>query len=64
MILTSGLTDPFYNLDEILDHPLRVPFLPYSESCLDLIRRMLERDVDERIDIEEVRDHPWLHEDD
>jgi len=55
--------NPFYNLDEILDHPLRVPFLPYSEDCLDLIRRMLDRDVDERISIEDVRDHIWLQED-
>ncbi|EXJ95875.1 CAMK/CAMKL/PASK protein kinase [Capronia coronata CBS 617.96] len=55
--------NPFYNLDEILDHPLRVPFLPYSEDCLELIRKMLDRDVEKRITIEQVRDHPWLQED-
>ncbi|KIW79126.1 hypothetical protein Z517_08966 [Fonsecaea pedrosoi CBS 271.37] len=56
--------NPFYNLDEILDHPLRVPFLPFSEECLELIRKMLDRDVDRRITIEEVLDDPWLEEDD
>ena len=73
--------NPFYNIDEILDHPLRIPFLPFSrdafaastgddsqddvfgagsEGCIDLIRRMLDRDVDERISIAEVKAHPWM----
>ena len=52
------------NADEILDHPLRVPFLPFSEECLELIRKMLDRDLDRRITIEEVLDDSWLEEDD
>ncbi|KAL2868680.1 serine/threonine-protein kinase [Aspergillus lucknowensis] len=52
--------NPFYNIDEILDHPLRVPFLPFSEDCIDLIRRMLDRDVDNRLTISEVLKHPWI----
>ncbi|KAL4890769.1 putative serine/threonine protein kinase [Aspergillus ambiguus] len=52
--------NPFYNVDEILDHPLRVPFLPFSEDCIDLIRRMLDRDVDNRLTITEVMEHPWM----
>ncbi|PWY91077.1 Pkinase-domain-containing protein [Aspergillus heteromorphus CBS 117.55] len=52
--------NPFYNVDEILDHPLRVPFLPFSEDCIDLIRRMLDRDVDNRLTISEVLEHPWM----
>jgi protein-serine/threonine kinase len=52
--------NPFYNIDEILDHPLRVPANPCSEACLELIRKMLDRDVDERITITEVQDHPWF----
>ncbi|KAL9618932.1 MAG: hypothetical protein Q9160_006396 [Pyrenula sp. 1 TL-2023] len=52
--------NPFYNVEEILDHPLRVPFLPFSEDCIDLIRKMLDRDVDERITITEVMEHPWM----
>ncbi|EXJ63680.1 CAMK/CAMKL/PASK protein kinase [Cladophialophora yegresii CBS 114405] len=56
--------NPFYNLDEILDHPLRVPFLPFSEECLELIRKMLDRDLHTRYTIEEVVDDPWLQDDD
>ncbi|KAL3468451.1 hypothetical protein BJX64DRAFT_5729 [Aspergillus heterothallicus] len=52
--------NPFYNIDEILDHPLRVPFLPFSEECIDLIRKMLDRDVDNRLTIGEVLEHPWM----
>lgn len=52
--------NPFYNIDEILDHPLRVPYLPFSEDCIDLIRKMLDRDVDSRYTITEVMEHPWM----
>ncbi|CAG8312897.1 unnamed protein product [Penicillium salamii] len=52
--------NPFYNVDEILDHPLRIPFLPFSEHCIDLIRTMLDRDVDNRLTITEVLEHPWM----
>ncbi|KAF9885748.1 hypothetical protein FE257_012633 [Aspergillus nanangensis] len=52
--------NPFYSVDEILDHPLRVPFLPFSEDCIDLIRRMLDRDVDNRLTITEILEHPWM----
>lgn len=54
--------NPFYNVDEILDHPLRIPFLPFSEDCIDLIRKMLDRDVDNRLTITEINDHPWMAE--
>lgn len=59
--------NPFYNIDEILDHPLRVPFTPFDgeeDGCLDLIRQMLDREVDERIEIDGVRRHLWLKSDD
>jgi len=54
--------NPFYNSDEILDHPLRLPDLddPYSDECIDLIQAMLNRDVEERINIKEVKEHSWL----
>ncbi|KAJ9481440.1 hypothetical protein VN97_g12033, partial [Penicillium thymicola] len=52
--------NPFYNVDEILDQPLRIPFLPFSEDCIDLIRTMLDRDVDNRLTITEVLEHPWM----
>lgn len=43
-----------------MDHPLRVPFLPFTDDCLDLIRRMLDRNVQTRISITEVMNHPWM----
>ncbi|KAI5281867.1 hypothetical protein KEM54_003099 [Ascosphaera aggregata] len=52
--------NPFYNVDEILDHPLRVPYLPFSENCIDLIRGMLNRAVEKRLTIEEVMNHHWM----
>ncbi|KAJ5156223.1 hypothetical protein N7492_009026 [Penicillium capsulatum] len=54
--------NPFYSVDEILDHPLRIPFLPFSEECIDLVRKMLDRDVDNRLTITEVLEHPWMTE--
>lgn len=50
--------NPFYSIDEIMDHDLRVPYV-MSEECLDLIRRMLDRDVDRRIGIQDVLEHNW-----
>ncbi len=60
-MLKSVETD--LSADEILDHPLRAPYLQFSQECLDLIRKMLDRDVEKRITIEEVRDDVWLEED-
>jgi protein-serine/threonine kinase len=54
--------NPFYSIDEIMDRDLRVPYI-MSEDSIDLIRAMLNRDVDSRIDIEGVLKHPWLRED-
>lgn len=50
--------NPFYSIDEIMDHDLRVPFVQ-SEPCLDLIRKMLDRDVEARIGINAVCEHEW-----
>ncbi|KAH0161728.1 Pkinase-domain-containing protein, partial [Aureobasidium melanogenum] len=50
--------NPFYSIDEIMDHDLRVPYI-MSEDCIDLIRKMLDRDVERRIGIQAVVDHPW-----
>lgn len=51
--------NPFYSIDEIMDHGLRVPFI-LSDDCIDLIRLMLNRDVDRRVHISQVLDHAWL----
>ncbi|AOW06594.1 hypothetical protein BKA91DRAFT_141627 [Yarrowia lipolytica] len=53
--------NPFYNVDEILEGELRVPFV-MSDDCLDLIRMILNRDVNKRPTVEQIRDHPWLRE--
>ncbi|KAF2455736.1 hypothetical protein BDY21DRAFT_386697 [Lineolata rhizophorae] len=50
--------NPFYSIDEIMDHDLRVPYV-MSEHNLDLIRMMLDRDVDQRITISQVLEHAW-----
>ncbi|GAN01870.1 Ser/Thr protein kinase [Mucor ambiguus] len=51
--------NPFYNVDEIMEHDLRIPFV-LSEDSLDLIKKMLNRDVEKRLTIDEVLAHPWL----
>lgn len=50
--------NPFYSIDEIMDHDLRVPYV-MSDENLDLIRKMLDRDVERRIGIQAVLEHPW-----
>ena len=50
--------NPFYSIDEIMDHDLRVPYI-MSDDNLDLIRKMLDRDVERRIGIQAVLEHPW-----
>ncbi|KAG2217861.1 hypothetical protein INT45_012776, partial [Circinella minor] len=52
--------NPFYDIDEILSHELRVPFV-LSDGSLDLIKKMLDRNVDQRPDIHTVLAHPWLN---
>ena len=50
--------NPFYSIDEIMDHELRIPWV-MSEGNLDLIQHMLERDVEKRWSIGMVRGHAW-----
>lgn len=50
--------NPFYSIDEIMDHDLRVPYI-MSEESIKLIRLMLDRDVEKRITISQVLEHPW-----
>ena len=50
--------NPFYSIDEIMDRDLRVPYI-MSEDSIDLIRAMLDRNVNSRITIEKVLQHPW-----
>ncbi|KAK3990621.1 putative serine/threonine-protein kinase [Cladorrhinum sp. PSN332] len=50
--------NPFYSIDEIMDRDLRVPYI-ISDTSIDLIRKMLNRNVPERLDIDQVLAHPW-----
>ncbi|RKU42874.1 hypothetical protein DL546_005189 [Coniochaeta pulveracea] len=50
--------NPFYSIDEIMDRDLRVPYT-ISDDSIDLIRHMLDRDVQKRYDIDQVLQHPW-----
>lgn len=50
--------NPFYSIDEIMDRELRIPWI-LSEQNIDLIKSMLERDVDQRLTITQVMEHPW-----
>ncbi|GAB1320593.1 serine/threonine protein kinase [Madurella fahalii] len=50
--------NPFYSIDEIMDRDLRVPYT-ISDDSIDLIRKMLNRDVSQRLDIDQVLAHPW-----
>ncbi|KAL9124299.1 MAG: hypothetical protein Q9217_006359 [Psora testacea] len=54
--------NPFYSIDEILDHELRIPWI-MSENNIDLIKVMLDRDVDRRLTITQVMEHQWCVED-
>lgn len=51
--------NPFYNVDEIMEGELRVPFV-VSESSLDLVKLILNREVSERPTITDIADHDWL----
>ncbi|KAL8937716.1 MAG: hypothetical protein Q9216_004286 [Gyalolechia sp. 2 TL-2023] len=50
--------NPFYSIDEIMDHELRIPWI-MSEPSIDLIKAMLNRDVDQRLTITQVMEHRW-----
>lgn len=50
--------NPFYNIDEIMDRDLRVPYI-ISEKSIDLIRKMLNRDVPARLTMAQVLEHEW-----
>jgi len=51
--------NPFYSIDEIMDHDLRVPYV-VSEESIALVKMILERDVEKRWGIEEVLGCGWL----
>ena len=52
--------NPFYNVDDIMEGELRVPFI-VSESLMDLIERILVRDIKMRPTITDIAEHEWLN---
>ena len=50
--------NPFYSIDEIMDRELRIPWI-MSEASIDLVKAMLDREVDQRYTITQVMGHPW-----
>lgn len=51
--------NPFYNVDEIMERDLRVPFVLSRES-IHLVMKMLTRNVRKRPTAREVWEHPWV----
>jgi protein-serine/threonine kinase len=52
--------NPFYNVDEIMEGELRIPFVT-SEGCLALIKRILQRDIRKRPTMQEIFQDEWLN---
>ncbi|CAO3586270.1 unnamed protein product [Absidia cylindrospora] len=52
--------NPFYDIDEIMARELRVPFIFSDGQSVDLIKKMLDRDVSKRLTVHQVLEHPWL----
>ncbi|KAH6850254.1 hypothetical protein B0I37DRAFT_109627 [Chaetomium sp. MPI-CAGE-AT-0009] len=50
--------NPFYSIEEIMDRDLRVPYT-ISDESIDLIRKMLDRNIEQRYNIDQVLAHPW-----
>lgn len=50
-------------MDEILDRELRVPWV-MSDGNINLIRAMLNRDISQRLTIEQVSRDAWLRDED
>lgn len=51
--------NPFYNVDEIMEGDLRVPYV-VSDGLLELIRKILVRDIDCRPAITDIAELDWL----
>jgi serine/threonine protein kinase len=52
--------NPFYNVDEIIDATLRIPFVA-SKGSLQLLQMLLSKSPDKRPTAEQALDHPWLN---
>lgn len=53
--------NPFYNVDEIMEGELRIPFVT-SEGCIELIKKILQRDIKKRPIMADIVRDSWLNE--
>ncbi|KAH3684184.1 hypothetical protein WICPIJ_004827 [Wickerhamomyces pijperi] len=51
---------PFYNVDEIMEGELRLPFV-FCDGCTNLIKSILIRDVKKRPTIDDIMKDEWLN---
>lgn len=51
--------NPFYNVDEIMEGELRIPYV-ISKGSLSLVKRILQRDIDKRPTITDIVEDEWL----
>lgn len=51
--------NPFYNIDDIMEGELKVPYI-LSPGCINLITKILQRDIEKRPTIDEIYNDPWL----
>ncbi|CAK9438986.1 uncharacterized protein LODBEIA_P32100 [Lodderomyces beijingensis] len=51
--------NPFYNVDEIMEGDLRIPYV-VSDASLALIQRILVRDISKRPTISDILESEWL----
>ncbi|KAL6939761.1 hypothetical protein ACO0RG_003607 [Hanseniaspora osmophila] len=53
--------NPFYNIDEIMDAELKIPTgTNVSNECINLIKKILDKNVNQRPDINTIFNDPWL----
>lgn len=53
--------NPFYNVDEIMEGELRIPFVT-SQGCIELIKKILQRDIKKRPIMADIVKDNWLNE--
>jgi PAS domain-containing serine/threonine kinase len=58
IILTAAL--PFASIEHAISQPFTTPNRHLDLMCLDLLKRMLEKDPIKRATMKEIRKHPWV----
>ncbi|KAI8096525.1 uncharacterized protein BX664DRAFT_377836 [Halteromyces radiatus] len=58
---------PFYSVDDIMERNLQLPYIPYPEKTfgpVDILCRLLDKDISKRPTIDQVMEDPWLKNED